>query len=57
MSASNEWFKYHLTPNGWVKGSEKVDVAGVTERSVPDDTYVTVTIHEWMGAIGSQMEQ
>ena len=57
MSASNEWFVYHLTPNGWVKGSEKVDVAGVTVVSMPNDTYVTVTIHERMASINSKIDR
>ena len=57
MSASNEWFMYHLTPKGWVAGSEKVDVAGETTRPIPNDTYVTVTIHERLASIYSKMDK
>jgi len=38
MSASKEWTEWHLTPTGWVRGSEKVDYQGVAysgERERP----------------------
>lgn len=42
MSASDEWEDVHLTPSGWVDGSDKRDFAGVTHRPVPPDAVLTV---------------
>lgn len=42
MSASDEWEDVHLTPSGWVDGSDKRDFAGVTHRPVPTDAVLTV---------------
>src|SRR5574343_541972 len=30
MAASSEWTEWHLTPRGWVRGSDQRDFAGVT---------------------------
>ena len=57
MSASNEWFEYHLTPDGWVKGSEEVDIGGVTEREVPPNVIISLTFHERMSSIYSTPER
>lgn len=35
MSASDEITEMHLTPNGWVRGSEKTDFKGWTHRDPP----------------------
>jgi hypothetical protein len=42
MCASNEWQDYHLTPTGWVEGSEKVDFSGIHEKPIPADRVLTV---------------
>lgn len=57
MSASNEWFEYHLTPNGWVDGSDKVDVEGVTTKPIPKDRVLTLCFHEYLASAFSNMKQ
>jgi|APEBP8051073058_1049385.scaffolds.fasta_scaffold30026_1 hypothetical protein len=39
MSASYEWTDWHLTPNGWVRGTMKTD-AGVQSSSAPPSSVV-----------------
>jgi hypothetical protein len=50
LSASNEWFEYHLTPQGWVDGSEKIDFSGVKEKEPPADRVLTLRFHEYMSS-------
>ena len=56
MSASNEYWTWHLTPKGWVEGTEKLD-SGTTERPVPDDTVLTLEYHERYSSIYSSPER
>ena len=56
MSASNEWFEYHLTPGGWTEGSEKLDFGG-TERPVPGDRVLTVRQHDYLSSTFSKPER
>jgi|GEM_PF-6946321 len=56
MSASNEYWTWHLTPRGWKAGTEKLD-SGTTERPVPDDTVLTLEYHEYYGSIHSSLER
>jgi len=49
MSASNEWFEFHLTPNGWVKGSERFDF-GLEEKIAPNDRVLTLRFYEYMSS-------
>jgi len=46
MSLTNEWFEYHLTPSGWIDGSEKLDFVGIKEVAIPDDRVLTIRCHE-----------
>jgi hypothetical protein len=46
MSASNEWTEWHLTPAGWVRGSERMDFAQLQSRPTPLDRVLTVTNKE-----------
>ena len=57
MSASNEWFKYHLTPRGWIAGSEKIDFAGLKEKEIPDDRVLTLCFHEYLSSPFSTMDK
>ncbi|WP_456325226.1 hypothetical protein [Desulfonauticus submarinus] len=56
MSASDEWFDYHLTPQGWVEGSRKIDFVGVKEKKVPKDRVLTLRFHEYMSSGFSPMD-
>lgn len=46
MSLSHEWFEFHLTPNGWVDGSCRIDFSGVQEKDTPEDSLLSIRIHE-----------
>ena len=50
MALSNEWQYQHLTPNGWVQGSERVDFQGVTKREAPSDAVLTAYREVYVGA-------
>lgn len=55
MIASYEWTERHLTPNGWVRGSEKTDFSPSTEVAPPVDRVLTVRyIDEQTGYGGEQ---
>lgn len=56
MSASNEYWTWHLTPRGWEEGTEKLD-SGTIEKPVPDDTVLTLEYHERYGSIYSSPER
>lgn len=56
MSASNEWFEYHLTPNGWVEGAEKVDGGGLKSKPSPPERVLTLCFHERLSSPFSKME-
>jgi hypothetical protein len=42
MSASYEWTEWHLTPAGWIRGSERTDFSK-TIKEPPTDRVLTVT--------------
>jgi hypothetical protein len=46
----------HLTPNGWVQGSTKIDFAGWTHRDPPPDRLLTVSFREHMSSSFSKMD-
>jgi hypothetical protein len=51
MSATNEWTEWHLTPKGWIRGSERTDHAGTVTRDPPIDRVITVTYSEYQAMI------
>ncbi|WP_326914658.1 hypothetical protein [Sphingopyxis chilensis] len=56
MSASDEVDEMHLTPNGWLQGSTKIDFSGWTHRDTPSDRLLTVSFREYMSSGFSKME-
>ena len=48
MSASNEWFDDHLTPNGWIEGSRKADLGEVYSKPEPENRVLTLRFNEYM---------
>ena len=55
MSASNEWTEWHLTPGGWVRGTEKTDFKSSTVyKDSPEDRVLTCTFHEKIPSIYSK---
>ena len=49
MSASNEWTEWHLTPGGWVRGTEKEDFRKI-ERAPPPDRVKAVRWHDYLSS-------
>jgi len=56
MSASNEWTEWHLTPDGWQRGTEKEDFRRV-DREPPVDRVLTVIYREFISSSFSPMEK
>lgn len=54
MAASNEWDEWHLTPSGWVKGTEKTDFA-LNEVPPPKDRVATFKYQEYISSVHSRM--
>lgn len=57
MAASNEWTEWHLTPRGWVKGSEKDDFKGLIPRETPDDCVMSAKHSEYAGSVHSGIDR
>jgi hypothetical protein len=56
MSASNEWTEWHLTPAGWVRGTEKEDFRKI-EREPPPDRVKTVVNRQYLSSPFSRMDE
>ncbi|NLE27041.1 MAG: hypothetical protein GX625_17205 [Clostridiaceae bacterium] len=56
MSLSNEWSEFHLTPAGWVSGSEKIDFAGIKEAPIPEDRVLTIHCREYQSCSFAKAE-
>lgn len=56
MALSNEWVEYHLTENGWIKGSHRLDIVGVTERNKPANSVITRKYKEYASSRFSGLE-
>ena len=56
MSASDEIYEMHLSPEGWVQGSRKIDFAGWTHRDPPAGLVLTVSFREYISSSFSPMD-
>lgn len=56
MSASNEWIDYHLTTEGWLSGTEKLD-NGITEVNPPSNRILTRRYKEYVASTYSPLER
>jgi hypothetical protein len=56
MSATNEWTDWHLTPEGWQRGTEKEDHA-TQHRPVPDDAVCSYRWTEYQSSSFSRVER
>lgn len=56
MSASHEWDEWHLTPQGWVRGSERMDFVGTKSVPPPPDRVLTRRYIEHMSSSFSKMD-
>lgn len=41
MAASREWTEWHLTPQGWVEGSQKTDFGSTPSCPIPENRVLT----------------
>ena len=55
MAATDEWDEWHLTPIGWVRGTEKTDFA-VTEVEPPADRVASFKYRQYASSIYSRGE-
>jgi len=46
MSASKEWTEWHLTPNGWERGSDKINSGKITKKNPPKDRVISFRLTE-----------
>ena len=53
---SDEYYIMHLTPHGWMDGTEKT-ADRMEKRPVPNDAVFSLTFHETVRGILSQKEQ
>ncbi|WP_396604869.1 hypothetical protein ACFLEY_22385 [Bradyrhizobium sp. YCK136] len=56
MSLSNEWTEWHLTPEGWVRGTEKEDFRTIN-REPPPDRVKTVVYKQRLASVYSKLEE
>lgn len=58
MTASYEWTEHHLTPTGWIRGSEKTDFSPRVDVDPPEDRVLSVRyIDEQTGYGGGQRHE
>jgi len=53
MSESHEWEEVHLTSDGWIEGSCKLDFGGLKEKPCPADRFLTVRREVRWGKYGA----
>jgi hypothetical protein len=53
MSFTSDYFDYHLTPTGWVRGSTQEEYDSKTV-DIPKDRLITVQEHVYQGSFYSQ---
>lgn len=56
MSASNEWTEWHLTPTGWVIGSQKNDFQDTIIVTPPTNRVLTCKYKEYLSSSFSKLE-
>lgn len=56
MAASNEWTEYHLTKDGWIAGSERLDFQETKIVKPPSNRVLTRKYKEYLASRYSVME-
>jgi hypothetical protein len=56
MSTSNEWTEWHLTPNGWQRGTEKEDFRRI-DRDPPPGRVLTTVYTEFLSSSFSSLDK
>jgi hypothetical protein len=57
MSRIDEWMEFHLTQDGWVEGSDKIDFVGLREKEIPKDRVLTLRFYEPSSRPGSAQKR
>ena len=57
MAASNEWTEYHLTTDGWIEGSERLDFQETKIVTPPNNRVLTRKYKEYLASSYSVMEK
>ena len=50
MAISKEWTEWHLTANGWIRGSYRIDGSGVHNKDTPEGSILTKRYREDMSS-------
>ncbi|GAB6142098.1 hypothetical protein JCM14076_28270 [Methylosoma difficile] len=56
MATSKEWKEWHLTPSGWVGGSERTDFAPSVNIEPPNDRVLSCLYKETLPSPYSSLE-
>ena len=55
MSAENDWFEYHLTPEGWLAGSKTIGhIRQIEEIPIPCDRVLTIRFRTNQSCLASK---
>jgi hypothetical protein len=57
MELSEEWTEWHLTPNGWERGTTHRDFSGTTERPDPPGSVAVYEYREAPSSIYSRADR
>jgi hypothetical protein len=57
MSATNEWWEFHLTKDGWITGSEQLDFGPEKSVPTPPNTLLTRRYKEYASSTFSAVER
>ena len=50
MAIGEEWTEWHLTPQGWERGTEKCDTGRRIERESPASRVLTYRYSTWLNS-------
>lgn len=56
MSAIDEAVEWHLTPEGWVVGTQRIE-QNITKREPPDNRLLTLKCSEYLSSPFSKLER
>lgn len=54
MAASKEWTEWHLTPQGWICGTERIDNGNITKKDPPSDRVISFRFSEVYSSVFSK---
>jgi hypothetical protein len=57
MPVNNNWFEYHLTPMGWISGSEGNNYLEIKEKIIPKDRVLILRFYEILSSPFSKLDK